>query len=62
MVAVIVLIDQLVWRPVIAWAEKFKMEQVESTNAPTSWVLDFPSVHAVSRCFASEQFGQCANR
>ena len=41
MVAVIVLIDQLVWRPVIAWAEKFKMEQVESASAPTSWVLDF---------------------
>ncbi len=41
MVAVIVLIDQLVWRPVIAWAEKFKMEQVESTSVPTSWVLDF---------------------
>ena len=41
MVAVIVLIDQLVWRPVIAWAEKFKIEQVESTSAPTSWVLDF---------------------
>jgi NitT/TauT family transport system permease protein len=41
MVAVIVLIDQFVWRPVIAWAEKFKMEQVESTDAPTSWVLDF---------------------
>ncbi len=41
MVAVIVLLDQFVWRPVIAWAEKFKMEQVESTDAPTSWVLDF---------------------
>ncbi|HEY4843862.1 MAG TPA: ABC transporter permease subunit [Terriglobales bacterium] len=41
MVAVIVLIDQFVWRPVIAWAEKFKMEQVESADAPTSWVLDF---------------------
>ncbi len=41
MVAVIVMIDQFVWRPVIAWAEKFKMEQVESTNAPTSWVLNF---------------------
>ncbi len=41
MVAVIVLIDQFVWRPVIAWAEKFKMEQVESTSMPTSWVLDF---------------------
>ncbi len=41
MVAVIVLLDQLLWRPVIAWAEKFKFEQVESTSAPTSWVLDF---------------------
>ncbi len=41
MIAVIVLIDQLVWRPVIAWAEKFKMEQVESATTPTSWVLDF---------------------
>ena len=41
MVAVIVLIDQFVWRPVIAWAEKFKMEQVESSSSPTSWVLDF---------------------
>jgi NitT/TauT family transport system permease protein len=41
MVAVIVLIDQFVWRPVIAWAENFKMEQVESADVPTSWVLDF---------------------
>jgi NitT/TauT family transport system permease protein len=40
MIALIVLLDQLVWRPVIAWAEKFKVEQVESTNAPRSWVLD----------------------
>jgi NitT/TauT family transport system permease protein len=40
MVAVIALLDQLVWRPVIAWAEKFKVEQVESTDAPRSWVLN----------------------
>ncbi len=40
MVLVIVLMDQIVWRPVIAWAEKFKMEQVESVNAPQSWFLD----------------------
>ncbi|MFZ0733211.1 MAG: ABC transporter permease subunit [Candidatus Sulfotelmatobacter sp.] len=40
MIGVIVLLDQFVWRPVIAWAEKFKVEQVESTNAPRSWVLD----------------------
>jgi NitT/TauT family transport system permease protein len=39
MVVVIVLLDQFIWRPVIAWAEKFKIEQVESTNVPQSWVL-----------------------
>src|ERR1700690_3868161 len=40
MVAVIVLLDQFIWRPVIAWAEKFKIEQVESTDVPQSWVLN----------------------
>jgi NitT/TauT family transport system permease protein len=40
MIAVIVMLDQFVWRPVIAWAEKFKVEQVESTNVPRSWVLN----------------------
>ncbi len=40
MIAVIVLLDQFIWRPVIAWAERFKVEQVESANCPQSWVLD----------------------
>jgi NitT/TauT family transport system permease protein len=39
MIGVIVLLDQLVWRPVIAWAEKFKFEQVEAAEAPTSPIL-----------------------
>jgi NitT/TauT family transport system permease protein len=41
MVGVIVLVDQLIWRPVIAWAEKFKFEQVEAIELPHSRVLDF---------------------
>ncbi len=41
MIAVIILLDQLVWRPLIAWSEKFKMEQVEASRAPRSWVLDW---------------------
>jgi len=41
MIGVIVLIDQLVWRPVIAWAEKFKFEQVEAADVPDSPVLHF---------------------
>jgi NitT/TauT family transport system permease protein len=40
MVAVIVLVDQIIWRPAIAWAEKFKFEQVEAAVAPRSPVLD----------------------
>jgi NitT/TauT family transport system permease protein len=40
MIGVIVLLDQFVWRPVIAWAEKFKVEQVESAEVPHSWVLN----------------------
>jgi NitT/TauT family transport system permease protein len=41
MIGVIVLIDQLVWRPVIAWAEKFKFEQVEAVEAPRSPILEW---------------------
>jgi len=39
MVTVIVLLDQLIWRPVIAWADKFKFEQVESAQAATQNLL-----------------------
>jgi NitT/TauT family transport system permease protein len=41
MIAVIVMIDLLVWRPAIAWSEKFKFEQVEASEIPRSPVLDF---------------------
>ncbi|HVR26341.1 MAG TPA: ABC transporter permease subunit [Candidatus Polarisedimenticolia bacterium] len=41
MVAVIVLIDQLVWRPIIAWSEKFKFEQVEASETLGSPILSF---------------------
>jgi NitT/TauT family transport system permease protein len=39
MIAVIVLMDQLIWRPIIAWAEKFKFEQVEAAQTPRSPIL-----------------------
>jgi NitT/TauT family transport system permease protein len=40
MLVVIILSDQLVWRPLIAWAEKFKIENVEATDVPRSPILD----------------------
>ncbi|HUI82136.1 MAG TPA: ABC transporter permease subunit [Bryobacteraceae bacterium] len=39
MVAVIVLLDQLLWRPAIAWSERFKFEQVERSSVPHSPIL-----------------------
>ena len=36
MVAIIVATDQLIWRPIIAWSDKFKFEQVESKQRVTS--------------------------
>jgi len=38
MIALIVLLDQLVWRPAIAWSDKFKFESVEGVP-PQSAVL-----------------------
>ncbi len=40
MIGVIVALDQLIWRPVITWAEKFKFEQVESAHGQRSLVFD----------------------
>jgi NitT/TauT family transport system permease protein len=40
MIGVIILIDQMVWRPVIAWAEKFKVEQVGSAEVARSPMLN----------------------
>ena len=41
MIVTIVVLDQLLWRPLVAWAEKFKLEQTGGKDQPTSWVLDF---------------------
>ncbi len=38
MLTLILISDQLVWRPLLAWADKFKMELTESGLSPTSWV------------------------
>jgi NitT/TauT family transport system permease protein len=40
MLLVIIAYDQLLFRPVVAWADKFRFEQTASVTAPTSWMLD----------------------
>jgi len=40
MIVMIVAVDQLLWRPVIVWAERFKNEETASAEKPTSWAYD----------------------
>jgi NitT/TauT family transport system permease protein len=40
MIVMIVAVDQLVWRPALAWAQKFKLEETEASEEAKSWVLD----------------------
>ena len=37
---VIIFYDQLIFRPVVAWADKFRVELVAAQEQPKSWVLD----------------------
>jgi NitT/TauT family transport system permease protein len=57
MFVVIMIYDQLLFRPIVAWAEKFRFEQTAAQEVPRSWVLDlFRRARlwgAVSRPFAS---------
>jgi NitT/TauT family transport system permease protein len=40
MLVVILLYDQLLFRPLVAWADRFRFEQQAGATAPRSWVLD----------------------
>jgi len=40
LVLVVVLLDQFVWQPLLAWSDRFKVEMVEDSDGPTSWFYD----------------------
>ena len=40
MLTIILMSDQLIWRPLLVWADKFKIELTESGLTPTSWVYN----------------------
>src|SRR6185369_14688140 len=53
----ILLYDQLLFRPLVAWADKFRFEETDSGAAPSSWVLSWlrrsAGARAVGDLFAS---------
>jgi NitT/TauT family transport system permease protein len=40
MILLIILLDQLVWRPLIVWSQKFRFEAISSTSPAESWFLN----------------------
>ncbi len=40
MLAVILVYDQLLFRPLVAWSDRFRFESEPGTQQPNSWVLD----------------------
>ena len=65
MFLVIIIYDQLLFRPLVAWAEKFKFELTESQNAPESWVLTlFQRAHFLRTvaAFAGKGWNKCIER
>ena len=46
---VILLVDQLFWRPIVAWSDKFRLEQSAAAAPPTSWVYDLLQAARIPR-------------
>ncbi|MFY9549591.1 MAG: ABC transporter permease subunit [Thermoanaerobaculia bacterium] len=36
----IIAVDQLLWKPLVAWSQRFRLEELASADKPRSWVLD----------------------
>jgi NitT/TauT family transport system permease protein len=39
MVIMIVFLDQVLWRPVVVWAQRFRVEETAQAETPQSWLL-----------------------
>ena len=48
-VIVILLTDQLFWRPIVAWSDKFRLEQSSAVEAPQSWLYDLLKAARIPR-------------
>jgi NitT/TauT family transport system permease protein len=64
MAVVILVYDQLVFRPIVAWADKFRFEQTAAQQRPRSWVYDLwrrgRLIRQLSR--ATAWLGGCVSR
>ncbi len=61
LVLIVVVLDQFVWRPLLAWAEKFKVEMVENDNPPTSWFGDLLAGSRLAMTFQNKVWFRLIN-
>jgi NitT/TauT family transport system permease protein len=40
MTLMILAVDQLLWKPLVAWSQRFRLEEISGSEPPHSWVLD----------------------
>jgi len=40
MALMILAVDQLLWKPLVAWSQRFRLEEIAGAEPPRSWVLD----------------------
>jgi NitT/TauT family transport system permease protein len=53
LIVLIILLDVLFWRPLVAWSDKFKFEQTKSSDAPESPLLNFLRRSALLEAFTT---------
>lgn len=59
LVFIIVILDQLVWQPLLAWAERFKVSQVTDDNPTESWFLKSLQRSGLANAFSQRIFAPC---
>lgn len=57
MIIMIIIVDQLFWRPIVAWSERFKMDLSGSDNAMNSWFLTFLRRSKLAQWISAQVFG-----
>ncbi len=53
LILTVVMLDQFIWRPLIAWSDRFKVEMVENDNPPKSWFYTFISNSKLAHFFST---------
>lgn len=63
-IVVIILVDQLFWRPLIAWADKFRLEMSAAVEVPDSWLFELFKAARLPRLLgqALTPIGEAINR